>query len=157
MNALRQEMAQMLGETACRRPPALRRSLKDEWLYATDLPLAAGEEEAAAFRKRAEERGWLTGRDGAWIQMTRESPEPPENGFDGPYGREAVCCASLLRRHTPVADGTEERRIRTMLIKAGEEGAEAYEQACGRVHREWAVRLRKKKALPKVSIRFFGH
>ena len=45
--------------------------------------------------------------------------------------------------------------VRILLVKAGEQGPEAYEKACGGLHREWAQRLRKKQALPPVSLRFF--
>ena len=42
------------------------------------------------------------------------------------------------------------------LIKAGEEGGKAYENACQKLHREWAERLRRKEPLPALSLRYFS-
>ena len=174
MNEFRQELSELLAEVPCRRPPALRRSLKSEWLYATDLFQAADPDSAAVFLKRAAELGWHAEQDGSWLQLKRSFTEPPEHGFEGPFGAEAVCCASLLRRHLEtkkekmrteeapqwIMEDTSEAEkaaetVRILLVKAGEQGPEAYEQACGGLHREWAQRLRKKQTLPPVSLRFF--
>ena len=174
MNEFRQELSELLAEVPCRRPPALRRSLKSEWLYATDLLQTTDPDSAAVFLKRAAELGWRAEQDGSWLQMTRSFTEPPEHGFEGPFGEEAACCASLLRRQTETNEAKKQtddasqwlpanvseakktaERVRILLVKAGEQGPEAYEKACGGLHREWAQRLRKKQALPPVSLRFF--
>ena len=42
------------------------------------------------------------------------------------------------------------------LIKAGEEGAAAYEQCCGKLHGMLAERLRQGTAFPGLSPRYFG-
>ena len=55
MNELRQELMQLLSGTESSRPAALRRSLREDFLYATDLPQAAGDSDVAAFRRKAEE------------------------------------------------------------------------------------------------------
>jgi len=144
----------MLDRTEGRRRAALRRSLEEEWLYATDLPLCVGKEAAADFQRRAEQAGWQTKQAGNWILLDRETADMPEGGYAGPFGEEARSCLSLLNRHEPeTADsGKIEKR---MLIRAGEEGADAYEAACGRIHREWAARLREGRKLPDISKTFF--
>ena len=50
-------------------------------------------------------------------------------------------------------NGDREKR---MLLKAGEEGPEAYERACGILHREWAAALRKGESLPDLTENCFG-
>ena len=39
INALRKELAALLDDSGARRKPALRRSLREDWLYATDYPV----------------------------------------------------------------------------------------------------------------------
>ena len=155
MNELRLEIRKLLedGETLLR-PPALRRSLRGDMLYATDLPCVADAEQTAQFLRRAEEAGWRTESAEGWILLDRIPEFPPAGGFRGPFGPEAQCCASLLRRHPDreTAKGTDERRI---LSKAGEEGPEAYERACGLLHREWAALLREGERLPNINQLFF--
>ena len=154
MNKLREEAQALLSGIQTTRPAALRRCRREEYLYTTDLPQTTGEEAAAAFIRRAETAGWRTEREGGWILLDRVPDEPPEGGFRGPYGPEAKCCASLLRRHPEAyrRSGEAERR---RLIKAGEEGPEAYEKACGSLHREWAAFLRQGTALPDLALSFF--
>ena len=60
MNKLRQELKSILGEIVTLRPAALRRSLREDYLYATDLPQIADESAIADFRTRAESAGWRT-------------------------------------------------------------------------------------------------
>ncbi|MBR6164526.1 MAG: hypothetical protein IKQ45_01205 [Clostridia bacterium] len=154
MNKLREELQEMLRKAGGSRPAVLRRSRRDDYLYATDLPLAAGKTTADAFIRTAEKAGWRTEVIDGWIQLDRESPRPPEGGFRGPYGPEAGCCASLLCRHAKSGGnpGSPERR---RLIKAGEEGAEAYEKACAAIHREWAEALRRGECLPDLDEEYF--
>ena len=152
MNAWRKELLDILAETPCRRKPALRRSLLEDAIYATDLPLVSSEEGLRSFRGKAEQAGWRLwmGRD--WLQLDRSGTAPPEGWFSGPFGPEAGCCASLLRRQ---AWAEEDQTAFRLLIRAGEEGPGAYERACGALHREWAARLRQKRPLPRLDLRFF--
>jgi len=153
MNAYRAELAALLAGTETKRPPALRRSLREDALYATDLPAAADEAVVASFCRRAQEAGWHPRREGGWIELDRAVTEPPEGALPDHPGPEAACCRSLMERHAPgsPADPRWTRR----LIKAGEEGARAYEKACAAIHRDWAERLRKREGIPGISIAFF--
>ena len=153
MNKLRRELNEMLSQTETNRPAALRRSLKEDYLYATDLPQATGGKETIAFRLRAEEAGWRTAEDEGWIQLDLPGALPADAGFRGPYGKEAMACASLLRRHPGErVPGDKERRI---LTKAGEEGPGAFEKACAKLHTEWAAALRKREPLPEIPDHIF--
>ncbi len=150
MNELRKEIRILLSRAESTRSPALRRSLREEFLYATDLPQTASAATVASFCTEAETAGWQVQVTDGWILMDR-IPEifVPEEEPDGP---EARCCASLLQRHTERKNGDREKR---MLIKAADESAEAYERTCGILHREWAVALRKGEKLPDVPGEYF--
>ncbi len=154
MNKLRSEIQSMLSETECRRPPALRRSRKEEWLYATDLPKTAGKEAVSAFLERANEAGWITENEGDWIQLDRKGLTGNETDAEGGIGPEAECCLSLLLRHMNAEKRSADREKR-MLLKAREEGADAFEKVCERLHREWAGALRRGEKLPAVETDFF--
>ena len=154
INALRKELQILLGETAATRPPALRRSLMDEWLYATDLPCVCDREELKACLCRLAAAGWECMEDTYWIQMKKSCGEPPENWYNGPFGAEAECCLSLLQRHGNRSSAAPEATQR-ILIKAAEEGPPAYENACAGLHRSWAERLRLGETLPAVSLNYF--
>ena len=151
MNELRKALLAMLSGTPSKRPAALRRSLQEDWLYATDLPQIADRETAEAFRRKAESAGWRTEADSGWILMDLVPDIPPAGGFTGPYGPEAGSCASLLQRH-PERKKRNAQRERRMLLKAGEEGQEAFERCCAMLHREWAENLRRGEALPDLDI-----
>lgn len=153
-NALRTELAALLADTGTLRPPALRRSLREEWLYAADLPALLDEPALQEAIRRLESAGWAAEQDGNWLLLRKDAAVPPENWYDGPFGPEAACCASLLERHPErTDDGGAAARL---LILAAETSGTAYEAACKRLHREWAVRLRKGEKLPAVSLRYFG-
>lgn len=151
MNELRRELARLLAETGTKRPPALRRSLREAYLYATDLPQAAGAEEKDAFLRRAKAAGWTALEENGWIQMDKCPEGPPETG--GEAGPEALRCASLLRRHPEARQ--DSRREKRILIKTAEEGKAAREEACAALHREWAERLRKREGLPDLEEKWF--
>ena len=153
-NALRMELAALLAAPEGYRNPALRRSLRAEWLYAADLLALYGGNIPAELLRCLAEAGWESAPDGGWLQLRKPAPEPPAGWYGGPFGPEAACCLSLLKRHLP-CDGDPEPAQRT-LIKAGEEGPAAYEAACAALHREWADRLRKGEPLPEISLRYFG-
>ena len=82
----------------------------------------------------------------------------PETGYR--VGWEIECCASLLSRHqkeknTNEWNGAEEEGMNgereiIALIKAGEEGEQAVEKLCRGLHEEWAARLRRNEALPRI-------
>ena len=61
----------------------------------------------------------------------------------------------LLRSHDAPA-GHDGEAAQRLLIKAGEEGEKAYEEACAALHGEWAERLRKGRSLPDLDRRYFG-
>ena len=154
-NALRKELDSLLKAPAGRRAPAIRRSLREEWLYATDLPALYGGSIPDGIRTVLSNAGWDYMPDGEWLQMRKPSKEPPEDWYGGSFGPEAACCLSLISRH-PASGEIEPESVQRMLIKAGEEGENAYEEACAAIHREWASRLREGNGLPAVSRRYFG-
>lgn len=147
-------MREMISATETNRPPALRRSLREDYLYATDLPQTAAEDAVDAFCQRANKAGWRTEKNGGWIQLDPPAALLREKVFPGPCGREAKACASLLRRH-PSGRRSGQREIR-LLIKAGEESANAFEKACEALHREWAAALRNREGLPEIPDEIFG-
>ena len=151
MNALRTELAALLRDTETERKPALRRSLREDYLYAADLPVCAAREATEGFLQRAEKNGWKYERDGGWLLLDKDADEPPEGWFAGVFGEEAAACASLLRRNSGKAPAGNEIRL---LIKAGEEDEKAYEEACRRLHMNWAERLRRREALPAVNLKY---
>ena len=155
INELRRELNMLLAGNPFRRPPAVRRSLQTEWLYAADLPGLCSGSALDGLLSRIREAGWETRTDGEWVQFRKPSPEPPEGWFEGGFGPEAACCGSLLRRHPEREDEVPYRET-CMLIKAGEEGPEALERACAELHGQWAARLRAGRKLPAVSGRYFG-
>ena len=155
INALRKELAALLDNSGAQRKPALRRSLQEDWLYATDYPALCSGSMPETVMEKLETAGWETAPDGDWMQLRKPAGEPPEDWYEGNFGPEAACCLSLLERHAGTACGAPEAVQRT-LIKAGEEGGKAYETACAELHREWAERLRRGEPLPAVSRRYFG-
>ena len=155
INALRKELKRLLEPGNGRRRPAIRRSLLDDWIYAADLPEFVPGEELEAGCRKLREAGWETLSENGWLQLRKPADEPPEDWFEGPFGPEAECCRSLLSRHP---EQLQEKDWKTIcsLIHAGEEGPEAYEDACRRLHHLWAERLRKKQKLPEISLFYFG-
>ena len=154
MKKWRTELNQMMAEAGFRRPPALRRSGRDDFLFMTDYPIAADEMAVAQFVKAAAEEGWRVERDGDRLYLDRPAVFEAVGSLPDPVP-EASCCLSLLKRHGNEAvpsDGSAER----MLLKALDEGTDAYQKACRTLHVIWAALLRKGAALPKVDMRFFG-
>lgn len=151
-NALREELAALLTVPEALRPPVIRRSLKKEWLYAADLSMLYGGKLPDSAAERLSAAGWEVAFEENWLQLRKAAPEPPENWYAGPFGPEAGCCASLLRRHPGGGDPAPETAD---LIRAAEEGPEAYEAACAQIHRSWAEKLRRGESLPAISVRYF--
>lgn len=154
-NSLRKELDALLKAPEGSRTPALRRSLRAEWLYATDLPALYGGSVPDSIRSALDSAGWEFAPDGEWLQLRKPAGEPPEDWYGGAFGPEARCCLSLLIRH-PVSGEIRPDDAERMLIKAGEEGENAYEEACAAIHRAWAASLREGNGLPAVSRRYFG-
>ncbi len=154
MNAWRLEIKEWLEEAGAPRPPALRRSLREDFLYATDLPKLLPREELERFEQRAEAAGWTWREEGDWLELTRGGEAPPAGWYGGPFGGEAACCLSLLERQGG-GKGTDDRAV-LKLIKAGEEGPEACEKVWREIHLNWAERLREGKELPQMDPAWFG-
>jgi len=156
INAFRKELVQMIGEASVRRPAAIRRSIRPDWLYASDLPSLCSGEETHRILDQLSGIGWTWIMEKTdWILFRKSAEEPPEDWFEGPFGPEAACCLSLITRHADTRpDGADPVRFR--LIRAGESGEAAYEKTCAELHREWAALLRERQRLPGISPRFFG-
>ena len=155
INALRRELTETIGKACALRPPALRRSREEDWLYATDLPILFDGTVPDEAGRSLKALGWEYAPEREWLQIRKEAPEPPEDWFTGLFGKEAACCLSLLDRHA-VQAGRDAATAQYRLIKAGEEGDRAYEAACAIIHREWAERLRQGLPLPAIDRRYFG-
>ena len=154
MNAWRKELNGLLAAGHTARPAALRRSLREDFLYATDLP-AVDEAAAGHFARAAEEAGWIVERDGNWLQLDSREGGIPEGMPAGAAGPEARCCASLLKRQAG-RTGETDRRTERRLVKASEEGPAAWEKVCEELHGEWAERLRKHEPLPGLPADIFS-
>lgn len=141
---LRREMAVLLQQYPTRRPCAVRRSLHPDFLLAVDLPQAAEQDTVLAFTQRAEQEGWTVRQEKGWLLLDHALPQPICCEEIAPAGRlgNAVW---LLRLHP--SDGMDTRTLR-LLAKATEEGEKAVERVCDGCVRDWAVRLRRREALP---------
>ena len=155
LNEMRKELASVLTGSAENRAPVIRRSLSEDWLYATYIPVLNNGSIPETVIRRLTGAGWEYAQDGSWLQLRKSASEPPENWYSGPFGPEAGCCMSLMERH-PADEGETTEAVQRMLIKAGEEGETAYEKACAVLHRIWAERLRRGEALPNIDRRYFG-
>ena len=151
---LRNELRNLLADEKTAHPATIRRCRQEDYLYATNLPQLSDEENILYFIRNAETSGWRTEMKDGWILLDRIPEEPPKRAFPEITGPEAGCCASLLQRH-PQSRGNEGSREIRMLIKAGEENAEAYERVCGILHREWSAALRNGLKLPEISLSYF--
>ena len=142
MNDWRKQLGRLLEEMPASRPAALRRSLKPDWLYCTDLPACGSAESCEAFRAGAERLGWETEREGGWIQARRRSGTLPADwpGREA-IGPEAECLRSLMARHPELHLSAREE---ILMAKAEEEGPAQREAACKAVHGRWAALLRER-------------
>ena len=155
VNALRNELIPLLQSPPDRRKPVIRRSLRSEWLYWTDLPVLWDGPVPETLLKGLSDAGWeYELKDRSWLELRKDCRTPPDNWYQGPFGPEAGCCGSLLKRH-PRSCRSESDSAALLLIKAGETGYSAYEEACAVLHREWAGRLRKHQALPDMDLCYF--
>ena len=154
INALRRELSEKLTAVPTDRPPAVRRSRRDEWLYATDIKLLLSGKAMESLLNELAAEGWEWTEEQGWLLLRKPAEEPPDGWYDGAFGPEAACCASLLDRHP--SKGSEAETAQRMLIKAGEEGDNAYEAACRQLHQEWAEQLRRGDPLPVLSRKYFS-
>ena len=156
LNIFRKEIRTLLDREASFRPAVLRRSLRAEYLYVTDLPLAAGETVIRHFTETVRRAGWDSEQENGWIHLRPAGNiRWTGNEMTIPEIPEALCCLSLLKRHQnhlSDSDGKVEMR----LIKAAEEGREAFAQTCRELHHEWAEALRKHHAIPDIDPEFLG-
>ena len=156
LNVYRRELRMALDGLQVARPAVLRRSIRKDYLYSTDLPLAADQDSVRQFSDDVRRRGWRTETEEAWIHL--DPPEIrkwPDSEGRMPECPESICCLSILQRHSghlTASDGSMERQ----LIKAAEEGPEAYEKICRRIHGEWAAALREHRRIPDIDPRFLG-
>ena len=153
-NALRKELAALLTEQQGYRAPAIRRSLDEAWLYATDLPKLYEGDTPTTMITALVSAGWEYTQAGNWLLLRKTAQEPPEDWYTEPFGQEAASCLSLLDRHPAGKDEPSDAEQR-MLIKAGEKGKTAYEAACTALHQDWAERLREGRPLPALSKGYF--
>lgn len=156
MNVYRRELRTALDALQVTRPAVLRRSLREDYLYSTDLPQAADRDVVRRFSDAVRRRGWRTETEGVWIHLDPADIRIwPDYENRIPVCKESICCLSILQRHSPrlsASDGSTER----LLIKAAEEGRESYEKTCRRIHGEWAAALREHRRIPDVDPRFLG-
>lgn len=153
-NAFRKELTELMATQKTDRLPALRRSRKTEWIYATDILLLITDEAKDRLQKTLQDKGWEYLEENGWLQLRKTAAEPPEDWFRGPFGREAACCRSILERH-PGKTGSADETAQRELIKAGEAGEGAYEEVCAELHRKWAECLRKGEPIPALSLKYF--
>ena len=152
-NPYRKEIQSLLLRISSDRPPALRRSDDELFLYATDLPMVSSAEEVNRFILDLGGNGWTAGRKGDWILLKRNIYFPPDEMIPVP-GPEADCCLSLQLRqskHLRQSDGAAELR----LIKSAEQGRDEYERACRELHGRWSADLRMKRKIPQIDLLFF--
>ena len=154
-NALRKELTRLLDACGASRPPAIRRSRRAEWIYATDVPVLLSERAKVQLESALQGAGWEYSEENEWLLLRKDAEEPPEGWFSGRFGPEAACCRSILERHQGRTGCTAVAAAQRVLIKAGEEGETAYEEACLVLHRQWAEMLRKGQPVPALSIRYF--
>lgn len=144
LTGLRREMNALLQQYPTRRPCALRRSLHPDFLLAADLPQAAEQDTVLAFIRRAEQEGWTVRQENGWLLLDHALPQPFIREDVAPSGRLGNAIW-LLRLHP--SDVMDAGTLR-LLAKAAEEGERAVERVCDGCVRDWAVRLRRREALP---------
>lgn len=141
---LRREITALLQQYPTRRPCALRRSLHPDFLLAVDLPLAAEEDTVQAFIQRAEQEGWTVRQEKGWLLLDHALPQPTCCKGVAPSGRLGNAIWLLRLHPSDVMDAG----VLCLLAKAAEEGEKAVERVCDGCVRDWAVRLRRREALP---------
>ncbi len=146
-NPLREELLCLFSSLSLRRAPALRRSSRADWLFASDLPACAAPEDCSAFLCLAGASGWECLEDRGWLYLRKAGLLLPAAWFAVRGEGEAACLGSLYARH-PGRTDADETVFR--LMKAREEGFPAWEKACRSLHLECAGRLRQGLPLPRI-------
>ena len=146
-NPLREELRCLFSSLSLRRAPALRRSSRADWLFASDLPACAAPEDCSAFLCLAGASGWECLEEQGWLFLRKAGLLLPADWFAARGRGEAACLGSLYARHPGRADADE---AVFRLMKAREEGLPAWEKACRSLHLECARRLRQGLPLPRL-------
>ena len=149
VNPWRHELQMLLGTVVALRRPALRRSRRPDYLFASDLPGLADPASILSFLTQAHTLGWETFETEGWIHLRRQSSSMPEGWFPFHPEGEAACLNSLLRRHPGTSEASRER---IALLKAREEGPLSLERECRVLHQECARRLRIHAPLPEIQL-----
>ena len=139
LSRARAEAAALLEGLPCRRPPAIRRALAEDWMLATDLPAAADPDTVDAFVRRALDHGWRTGLSDGWLLLDKpellDIPDAPDLLPDGEGG----CVFSLLARHPEFREDIFAMR---RIAAASEMSPQVADAVYRRVHARWAEMLR---------------
>lgn len=154
ISTLRRELRRLLDAPEARRTPSIRRSRLDGWMYATDVLVLTDGQDREKLLSGLSSAGWEIREEGGWINLRKALSEPPRDWYDGVFGPEAACCLSLLKRH-PESMREPSAETVSLLVRAAEEGPEAYETACREIHGRLAERLRKGQPFPNLSEAFF--
>ena len=148
-NPWREELRKLWEPLPLHRQPALRRSRLPEALFDLDLPCCSEASDCLFFIQNAAKGGWQIWKSDGWLHVWRPDAPLPEGWWTESAAGEAACLRHLLSCHSASGDATLEI-IR--LLKAREQGAEAWEATCGELHREFSLRLRHHLPLPAIPL-----
>jgi len=145
MKRLRGMLRPLLEAVPTQHAPTLRRCDDPSALLATNLPFLADESAVLDFIHSAETQGWMVTPRNGWLLLDHDVSILDMPVPDAPRG-EIGCLISLLVRH-PQDTSPCQDELRA-LVKSAEVSAEALEQLCGQLHRQWAEKLRRHTPLP---------
>ena len=146
-NPWREELNALFLPLSLARRPALRRSSRPDYLFATDLPSFASAPCRDLFRESALRLGWDILECGGWFHLRKADSSAPPGWFPAEPRGEAACLRALLQRHPDRQAPASELLL--PLLKAREQGEETWEKACRTLHRELARRLREGIPFPR--------
>lgn len=149
INPWREELRALLSPLPVRRKPALRRSLRADYLFAVDLPACAEPTVCQSFLHAAAEAGWQAEPAAGWINLRKNLLSAPPGWFPEHPEGEAACLRELVRRH---GEQNIPLEFFLRLLKAREEGPAAWEDACRAAHQDFARRLRTGERIPLYPI-----
>ena len=141
----RQQVQDCFPSIGLARKPALRRSPRADALLSVDLPACGTPEAQSLFLSRLSLWDWHARTEAGWTHLCPADLCLPEEIFGKDSSGEAACLRTLLLRHPGKADSRNETLL---LLKAREESPRSWEDACRRLHQDFARRLRKKESLP---------
>ena len=145
LSALRQELNELLGAADTQRKPFLRRSLKEDFLFTTDLPRTADEAETSRVTDALTCAGWRVLRSGDLLELDRPISCPPMQALSSCGCADGLRLVSLLVRHP---DGSGSDTLVRELAKAEECGGAKLDAWCARVYHDCASALRRHEPLP---------